>query len=106
MKTIPQIQQLNQRQDANPRAERNGQGFPQIDQNYQAATLRGTCGTPEKFQRETPFFRISNQYFAEEAPRSFAVDAALFSALIVTALLPIVNSVQAVAALVHIVGVL
>ncbi len=106
MNTTHQIQDLSQRHDANPRAERSGRSLPQINQNYQSATLRGTCGTPTTFRGGTPFFRISNQYFAEEAQHSFAVETGVFGTLILTALLPIVNSVQAVATLIHHLGVL
>ena len=67
--------------------------------------LPGGCGEPVKFQGPS-FFKISNDYFADEAPRSFAVEAVVFSALILTAILPIVNSAQAVATLIHHVGVL
>ena len=68
--------------------------------------MHGGCGTPAKFRGGIPFFQISNEYFAEEAPRSFAVDAGVFAALMLTALLPIVNGVQAVATLIHHLGVL
>lgn len=106
MNTTHQIQDLNQRHDANPRAERSGRSFPPINQNYQSATLHGTCGTPAKFRGGTPFFRISDQDFAEEAQRSFAMEAGIFAALILTTLLPIANSVQAIATLIHHLGVL
>jgi hypothetical protein len=66
--------------------------------------LLGGCGTPVKFHHPA-FFEISNEYFAEEAPRGSAVDAAVFAALILTAILPIANGVQAVATLIHSVGV-
>jgi hypothetical protein len=106
MNTTHQIQDLGQRDDANPRAERGGRSFLQINQDYQSVTLRGTCGTPAKFRGGISFFRFSNQYFAEEAQRSFAFETGVFAALILTALLPIVNSVQAVATLIHHLGVL
>ena len=105
MKTTSQIQITNQRHAAESRDSRGSRSFPQIEQNYQSPTLRGSCGSPAKF-RGPSFFELSNKYFAEEAPRSFVGDTAIFSALIVTALLPIVNSVQAVAALIHTLGVL
>ena len=105
MKTTPHIQNINQRHASEPRGSRAGRSFPQIEHNYQSPTLRGSCGSPAKF-RGRSFYEISNKYFADEAPRSFAVDAAIFSALILTALLPIVNSVQAVATLIHSLGVL
>lgn len=103
MKTISQIQDLNPRHDSDPRAERNS--FPQIGHNYQGSQLVGNCGTPVKFHRPA-FCEISNKYFADEAARSFVVDAGVFGALIVAALLPIANSLQAVATLVHHLGVL
>jgi hypothetical protein len=105
MKTTIQILDLKQRHESDRRTSRPGRNFPQAEQHYQSCQLTGNCGEPVKFQ-EPSFFKISNDYFADEAPRSFAVDAGVFAALIVTALLPIVNSVQAVATLIHYVGVL
>ena len=106
MKTTPQIQNLKQRDESNPRPQRHGRSFPQITQDYQSATLLGNCGTLAKFRGGRAFYRISDKYFAEEAPRSFAGDAGVFAALILTAIFPIVNGVQAVATLIHCVGVL
>ena len=105
MKTTSQIQITSQRPAAESRDSRSSRGLPQIEQNYQSPTLRGSCGSAAKF-RGPSFFEISNKYFADEAPRSVAGDTAIFTALIVTALLPIVNSVQAVATLIHTLGVL
>ena len=105
MTTTPHIQNTNQRYASDPRESRNGRSFSRIGQHYQSPTLRGGCGTPAKFRRPS-FYEISNKYFANEAPRSFAADAVIFGALILTALLPIVNSVQAVATLIHTLGVL
>ena len=106
MKTTPQIENLKQRDEFNPRAQRSGRSFPQVTQRYQSATLLGNCGTSAKFCGEPAFFRISNEYFAGEAARSFAADTGVFAALILTAIFPIVNGVQAVATLIHCVGVL
>lgn len=105
MKTTPHIQNLKQQNESDPRAQRRGQNFPHVTQNYQSATLTGNCGTPAKFC-EPAFFRLSNEYFAEEAARSFAADAGVFAALLLTAILPIVSGVDAIATLIHIVGVL
>jgi len=87
------------------RASRNGWNFPQTDHSYQSSKLHGSCGKPVKFEGFS-FFEISNRYFADEALRSFAVEAGVFVALILTAILPIVNSVQVVAIFIHNVGVL
>ena len=105
MKNTPHILQLNRRHDSDPRNSRRGRNFPHTDQDYQSSTLHGGCGTPVKF-RHPAFFEISNDYFAEEAPRSFMADAGVFAALMLSAMLPIANGVQAVATLIHSVGVL
>jgi hypothetical protein len=105
MKTTPHIQQLDRRHASEARDSRGSRSFPQAEQAYQGSQLHGSCGTPAKFHRPA-FFEISNRYFAEEAAHGFLVDTGVFAALILTALLPIVNGVQAVATLIHTVGVL
>ena len=105
MKYTAHIQSADRRNEFNPRATRLGRTFPQTEQNYQSSQLLGACGTPAKFHRPA-FFEISNRYFADEAQRSFAVDAGVFATLIVTAMLTIVNGIQAVAVLIHSMGVL
>ncbi|HEY3662971.1 MAG TPA: hypothetical protein VGL24_07450 [Chthoniobacterales bacterium] len=105
MKTTPQIQDLNQRAESNPRAERSGSSFPQISHGYQSVRLTGSCGTPIKFHPPA-FCEISNEYFAGEANRGSLVDAGVFAALILPALFAIVNGCQAIATLIHTAGVL
>jgi len=105
MKTTIEILDLKQRHESDRRASRQERNFPHTEQHYQSCQLTGNCGEPVKFQ-EPSFFKISNNYFADEAPRGFAVDAGVFSALMLAVLLPIVNSLQAVATLIHYVGVL
>lgn len=105
MKNTPQVQDLNQRDEANPRAARHGSGFPKISHRYQSSQLTGHCGTPAQYRRPA-FFEISNNYFAGEAARGFLVDAGIFAALILTALFPIVNGLEAVATLIQTLSVL
>ena len=105
MKTTPQILDLKVRHGSDARASRHGRTFPPTDHNYQTSTLPGSCGQPVKFHGPA-FSEISSRYFADEEPRSFAVEAGIFAALILTAILPIVNSVQAVATLIPHIGVL
>lgn len=100
MKNPTHTLNLTKRHQSEQRTVRNGRRFPQIEAHLQASTLTGGCGASAKFERAS-FYKISNEYFAEEAPRSFAVEAAVFGALIAVALFPIVNGVQAVAALIH-----
>jgi hypothetical protein len=105
MKNTPQIEQIDRRHESDPRTPRHGRILAQTEQGYQSSQLLGVCGMPAKFHPPA-FFEISNRYFAEEAPRSFAVDAGVFAILILTAMLPIVNGVEAVSALIRSVGVL
>lgn len=105
MKTTPQIVDFKQRHASEPRPTRRGRSFPQTDYHYQTSQLAGGCGEPVKFQGPS-FFQISSDYFADEAPRGFAVDAGVFAALMLAVMLPIVSSVEAVATLIHNIGVL
>jgi hypothetical protein len=105
MKTTPHIQQLDRRHASEARDSRGSRCFPQAEHAYQSSQLAGSCGTPAKFHRPA-FFEISHRYFAEEAAHGFVVDTGVFAALILTALFPIVNGMQAVATLIHTVGVL
>ncbi|MBA2433645.1 MAG: hypothetical protein M3480_06835 [Verrucomicrobiota bacterium] len=105
MKNTPQIQDCIPQHESNPRTERYGSSFPQISHRYQSAQLTGRCGTPAQY-RHPAFFEISQKYFAEEASRGFVLDTGVFAALILTALFPIANSLQAVAILVHSISVL
>ena len=100
MKNPTHTLNLTSRHQSEQRAARDAQRLAHIEAHLQSSTLSGGCGSPAKFERAS-FYKISNQYFAEEAPRSFAVEAGVFAALIAMALLPIVNGVQAVAALIH-----
>jgi hypothetical protein len=105
MKNTPHIQHNNRQHASEPHANRGRRSVLPTEHYYRAPQLQGSCGTPANFHRPA-FFEISNRYFAEEEARGFAVDAAVFAALIGTALLPIVNGVQAVATLIHTAGIL
>ena len=105
MKNTPHILQPNRHRQSDARPSPSARNFPQTEQCYQDSTLSGSCGSPVEFHHPA-FFEISNKYFADEAARGFAVDAGVFAALIITAMLPIVNGIQAIAALIHTAGVL
>ncbi len=100
MKNRPHTQNSNKRHQAEVRAARQGRRSFQVEEHFQTNCLTGGCGTPAQFHAPA-FSEISKDYFAEEEPRGFAVEAIVFAALIATVLFPIVNSVQAVAALIH-----
>jgi hypothetical protein len=105
MKITPHSQTPSKRHQAEARVRENGARFPEIAASYQPAQFNGSCGKPAKFDHPS-FNDISKDYFAEEEPIGFAVDAALFASLIALAVLPIVNTVQAVAPFVHHLGLL
>lgn len=105
MKNTPYTQSLSKRHQTEARDRQNGFRFPEISAAYQASKLTGTCGKPAQFDCGA-FSDISRDYFAAEEPRGFAVDAAVFAALIATALFPIVSGAQAVATLIHHIGIL
>jgi len=101
MKNTPYLELHKSRYQSEPRAARRVRLSPEVEPGYQGSKLIGGCGTPATFQ-EPAFFEIGSRYFADEEPRGFAIDTAVFAALIGSALLPIVNSVQAVATLLHV----
>jgi hypothetical protein len=75
--------------------------FPVTDSTYQSLKLDGfrggcihTC--------EPSFLRISDDYFKNEARRSFVTEAAFFALMVVTSSWPIVQSVRAMTTLVRV----
>ena len=105
MKNTPQTKVINHRHQSEARVREIGARFPEISQHFQNAQLNGGCGKPAKFEHPN-FSDISKDYFAAEEPRGFAVDAAVFATLIAIAVLPIVNTIQAVAPFVRHLGLL
>ena len=93
------IIQFNKKSSRDHRASRRGSSFPQIDYSLQAGTITagGRC-----FGSRRPSFRsISQDYFKNEAPHNYVREAALFSVIVMTAAVPIVNSVSALLHLVR-----
>ena len=105
MKNTPYFELHKSRHQSEARASGRVRFSQQVEPGYQSAKLIGGCGTPAKFHGPA-FFELSNRYFADEAPRGIAIDTAVFVALMGAAILPIVNNVQAVATLMHGLGVL
>jgi hypothetical protein len=70
--------------------------FPFVDCNYQTVALpsyRGGCLRP-KF---SSFRNISGEYFRNEARNEFRVEAVAFVVIIITAAIPILNDMHALA---------
>lgn len=97
--------QLNERSRCNfsERESRKGSLLPKTDYNFQAASVPN--GSSRCFSSCRPSFRtISQDYFENEARRSFAGEAILFSVIVMTAALPILNSASALAHLLRSIG--
>ena len=93
MKPTVEQNNLSKRADI---AERNAGAFSSIDCNYQTVALpsyRGSCLRP-KF---SSFRNISGEYFRNEARNEFRVEAMAFVAIIITAAIPILNNMHALA---------
>jgi hypothetical protein len=75
--------------------------FPKTDFNYQAITLADLDG-PGAGCCKSSFRAISQDYFANEAPRHFAHEVALFFMMTMTIALPLLDASAAVLELVRI----
>jgi hypothetical protein len=88
------------RRSRSDRELRKGSALAKTDYSFQAASVANGGGRCVGVCR--PSFRaISQEYFKNEAPRSFASEAALFVVIVMTAAVPIFNSVNALAHLVR-----
>jgi hypothetical protein len=99
--------QFNQksRRDFSDRESRNGSALPKTDYSFHAASA--TKGSGRCFGACRQSFRaISQDYFENEAPRSFVGEATLFSVITITAALPILSSAIALMHLVRSIGTL
>jgi hypothetical protein len=70
--------------------------FPSIDCNYQTVALpsyRAGCLRP----RFSSFRNISGEYFRSEARNEFRLEAVAFVAIFITAAIPILNNMHALA---------
>jgi hypothetical protein len=79
--------------------------FPRTDYHYHAATLpnfRGGCARPK-----SPSFRnISSEYFRNEARGEFRRELVAFVAIFITAAIPVLSNVHALADFVRAIGTL
>ena len=88
------------RSDRSDREFSKGSLLPKTDYSFQAPSV--TNGGGRCFGACRPSFRaISQDYFKNEEPRSFAGEAALFVVMVMTAALVIINSASALLHLVR-----
>ena len=100
MKPTVEQNSLSRRGDG---AHKNGAMFPFLDSNYHAVTLpnyRGGCLRAKSLS----FRNISAEYFRREARNEFCVEALAFFAIVVTATIPILNNMHALADFVRVIG--
>jgi hypothetical protein len=77
-----------------PNTQPDARKFPLVDHHYHAPMLKGSsapCLKTSKSLRD-----ISRDYFDAEADREFISEGAMFTALIVVAIMPIVTGISAV----------
>ena len=83
-----------------PNTQPNARKFPLVDYHYHPPMLNGSsaaCLQTSKSLRD-----ISRDYFDAEANREFLSEAAVFSALIAMAIMPIATGISAVLHLVNV----
>jgi hypothetical protein len=93
MKPTVEQNSLGRRADG---AQKNGAIFPFIDSNYHAIVLPNYCGGCLRADRSS-FRNISGEYFRKESRNEFCVEALAFFAMVVTAAIPILNNMHALA---------
>jgi hypothetical protein len=79
---------------SSPNTSPNGRKFPLVEYHYHAPMLNASsapCIKTSKSLRD-----ISRDYFDSEADREFISEAAVFTALIAMAIMPIVAGISAV----------
>ena len=93
MKPTVERNNLSKRADV---AQENRAPFLNVDCNYQTVVLpshRGACLRP----RFSSFRNISGEYFRNEARNEFHIEAVAFVAIVITAAIPILNNLRALA---------
>ena len=76
-----------------PNTQPNARKFPLVDYHYQASMLNGSSASC--LQTSNSLRDITRDYFDAEADREFISEAAVFTALIIMAIMPIVAGISA-----------
>jgi len=80
--------------------ERNGRQMPKTDYGYQIGSMPSRGGRNHGSRRAS-IRAVSREYFKNEARSTFATEAAFFSVIVMTAAVPLINTVTAMAHLVR-----
>ena len=97
------IFQINHRYGSIMLTARTSDVAPKTDFNYQARTLEDVRGR-RVGDCKPPFHALSRDYFASEAHHDFASEAVVFSLLMMTTVLPLLNGASAVVELIRSTG--
>jgi hypothetical protein len=100
MKPTVEQNNLSRRGDG---AQKNGATFPFVESNYHVVALpnyRGGCLRAKPLS----FRNISGEYFRREARNEFCMEALAFFAMMVTAAIPILNNMHALADFLRVIG--
>ena len=100
MKPTNQTTQTKSRHES-IRAARKGAALPKIDCGFQTTSLDGLRG---RGVRVPAFRNISQDYFKNEARSTFVSEAGFFAVIVITAAVPVINSVSALLQLVRALG--
>lgn len=92
MKPTPQIDNIG--------SGRRGLRMPKIDCAFRSSSIDDFSGRGKAIR----FRDLSGGYFKEEAPRAFATEAAVFGAILLTVIVPLINSASAIMDLVRAFG--
>lgn len=80
-----------------PSNRSRGLRMPKIDRAYRSSSIDDFGGRGKTIR----FRDLSGGYFKHEAPRAFATEAAVFGAMLLTVMVPLINSASAVMELVR-----
>ena len=100
MKPTVEQNNLSRRGDG---VQNNGATFPHVESNYHVVALpnyRGGCVRAKSLS----FRNISGEYFRHEARNEFCAEALAFLAIVITAAIPILNSMHALADFLRVTG--
>ena len=95
--------QINHRYGSGAHTARMSRSSPKTDFDYQAATLEDVRGR-RVGDCKPPFHALSRDYFTREAHHDFASEAVVFSLLMMTTVLPLLNGASAVVELIRSTG--
>jgi hypothetical protein len=79
-------------QNNQPHNRRGGLQMPKIDCAFRSNSIDDFGGHGKTIR----FRDLSGGYFNHEAPRAFATEAAVFGAILLTVIVPLINSASAV----------